>query len=89
MAWWSRRSPQRITLLVHPLKWFVPRLKKIWADAVYRGHELADWCIAQGEWELEVVERAPGVRGFRVQPKRWVVERTFGWLSRNRCLSKD
>lgn len=36
-----------------------------------------------------MVERAPGTRGFSVLPKRWVVERTFGWLSRNRRVSKD
>jgi len=75
--------------LLAGLKYFVPRLKKIWADAAYRGQELADWCIAQGDWDLEVVERTPGVRGFAVQPKWWVVERTFGWLSRNRRMSKD
>ena len=67
----------------------LPRLKKIWADGAYRGQELAAWCEAQGDWDLEVVERTPGVRGFSVQPKRWVVERTFGWLSRNRRMSKD
>jgi putative transposase len=64
-------------------------LKKIWADAAYRGQELAKWCKAEGTWELEVVERAPGMRGFSVQPRRWVVERLFGWLSRSRRLSKD
>lgn len=57
-------------------KYILPRLKKIWADAAYRGKELADWCQAEGAWELEVVERTPGVRGFAVLPKRWVVERT-------------
>ena len=66
------------------LKYFVPRLKKIWADSAYRGKELADWCQAQGDWDLEVVERTPGVRGFTILPKRWIVERTFGWLWRNR-----
>jgi putative transposase len=71
------------------MKFFVPRLKKIWADAAYRGQELADWCKAQGDWELEVVERASGVRGFAVLPKRRIVERTFGWISRNRRMSKD
>jgi len=71
------------------LKYFVPRLKKIWADSAYRGKELADWCQAQGDWDLEVVERTPGVRGFTILPKRWIVERTFGWLSRNRRMSKD
>lgn len=67
----------------------VPRLKKIWADQAYRGQALFDWCKAEGDWELEVVERTPGVRGFSVRPRRWVVERTFGWLSRSRRLSKD
>ena len=38
--------------LLAGLKYFVPRLKKIWADAAYRGKELADWCKAQGDWEL-------------------------------------
>ncbi len=36
-----------------------------------------------------MVERTPGARGFSVVPKRWVVERTFGWISRNRRMSKD
>ncbi len=67
----------------------LPRLKKIWADAAYRGQELAQWCLIQGNWDLEVVERTPGTRGFSVLPRRWVVERTFGWLSRNRRLSKN
>lgn len=39
--------------------------------------------------ELEVVERDKGVSGFRVLPKRWIVERTFEWLRRDRRLSKD
>jgi putative transposase len=64
-------------------------LVKIWADAAYRGQDLAAWCKATGEWDLEVVERTPGARGFSVVPKRWVVERTFGWVSRNRRMSKD
>ena len=64
-------------------------LKKIWADAAYRGQELAEWCQATGEWELEVVERPSGTRGFSVVPRRWVVERTCSWISRNRRMSKD
>jgi putative transposase len=68
---------------------FLPRLTKIWADAAYRGPALAEWC-QQGEgWELEIVTPPPGGRGFTVQPRRWVVERSFAWLSRNRRLAKD
>lgn len=75
--------------LLAGLKYVVPRLKKIWADAAYRGQDLADWCKRVGDWDLEVVQRTPGARGFAVQPNRWVVERTFSWLSRNRRMSKD
>ena len=51
--------------------------RKIWADATYRGQELAAWCQAEGGSYLEVVERPPGTRGFSVLPRRWVVERTL------------
>jgi putative transposase len=40
-------------------------------------------------WRLEIVSRPPGAKGFQLLPKRWVVERTFAWLGRNRRLSKD
>ena len=86
----DKHDTQGARRLLAGLKYCVPRLKKIWADAAYRGQELADWCKAVGDWEFAVVQRtSPGVRGFAVQPKRWVVERTFSWRSRNRRLSKD
>jgi putative transposase len=50
--------------LLAGLKYFVPRLMKIWADQAYEGHELADWCTSTGGWELEVVKRASGIRGW-------------------------
>jgi len=66
-------------------------LKKIWADGAYTGEKLAGWCQEQGEWELEIVERSssPDTEGFVVLPRRWIVERTLGWLMRKRRLSKD
>jgi putative transposase len=67
----------------------VPRLKKIWVDGAYSGKELAKCCEEQGGWELEVVERDREARCFEVVPKRWIVERTFGWLRRDRRLAKD
>src|SRR5260370_40978643 len=42
-----------------------------------------------GDWELEVVKRPFGVRGWSQQPKRWIVERTFAWLLRSRRLVAD
>ena len=42
-----------------------------------------------GGWELEVVKRTPGVRGWSREPRRWIIERTFTWLSRNRRMSKE
>jgi transposase len=75
--------------LLAGLKYFVPRLTKIWADQAYQGHNLADWCRATGDWELEVVKRSSEVRGWSQQPKRWIVERTFAWLLRSRRLVVD
>jgi putative transposase len=75
--------------LLAGLKPLVPRLKKIWADGAYSGKEFAEWCRERGGWELEVVERDREAEGFNVLPKRWIVERTFAWLVRNRRLVKD
>ena len=65
-----------------------PRLAHIWADGGYRGY-LATWVQRTHGWTLAVVKRAPAGQGFVVQPRRWVVERTFGWLGRSRRLRKD
>jgi len=75
--------------LLAGLKPLVPRLKKIWADGAYTSGKLARWCKDYGGWELEVVGRDPEAQGFAVQPRRWVVERTFAWLVRNRRLRID
>jgi len=77
-------------LLLAGLGPLVPRLKKIWADGAYSGKELAEWCEEQGGWELEeVVERGKEAKGFEVLPKRWIVERTLGWLRMDRRLTKN
>ena len=65
-----------------------PRLKLIWADGGYAG-KLIEWVAAFGGWILEIVKRNDNTKGFVVLPRRWVVERTFAWLSRYRRLSKD
>lgn len=67
----------------------MPRLAKVWADANYRAGALAEWITAHARWVLEVVTGRTGQTTFEVQPRRWVVERTFGWFGRYRRLSKD
>jgi len=64
------------------------RLKLIWADGGYAG-ALVDWVQTAVGCVLEIVKRNQDVKGFSVLPRRWVVERTFGWLGRYRRLSKD
>lgn len=65
-----------------------PRLKLIWADGAYGGR-LANWAYLWGGWLIQVVKRTMNSHSFEVLPRRWVVERTLGWLGRNRRLSKD
>lgn len=67
-------------------KYFLPKLKKIWADANYTGDDLAQMCARDG-WELEIVKRPRGK--FEVQPKRWIVERTLAWWLKYRRLEVD
>jgi putative transposase len=75
--------------LLAGLKPFVPRLKKVWADGAYAGEKLAGWLEEQGGWELEIIARDREAKGFEMLPKRWIIERSFSWLIRNRRLSKD
>jgi len=66
-------------------------VKKVWADGAYAGQWVA-WVAglrSRRPVELEIVQRSEGAVGFEVIPKRWIVERTLGWLNRCRRLSKD
>jgi putative transposase len=65
-----------------------PRLQKLWADGGYAG-ALEQWVMQFAGWKLEIVRRREAIAGFEVLPKRWIVERTFAWMSRYRRLSKD
>jgi len=60
----------------------------VWADGGYAGR-LVTWAAAVLALTVTVVKRTDDVRGFVVVPRRWVVERTFGWLSRHRRLVRD
>jgi putative transposase len=68
----------------------VPRLTKVWADSKYHNYALKDWMKHQRPlWDLEVVSRPQGAKGFVLLAKRWVAERTFSWNDRCRRHSKD
>ena len=68
-----------------------PRLRKMWADSKYHNHDLYAHIEhhVDGDWELEIVSRPAGQKGWVLLPKRWVVERTFAWLGRYRINSKE
>jgi transposase len=71
--------------------WY-PRLAKVWADggcADVVDTGLIDYARDDLGIAVEIVRRSDDVRGFAVLPRRWVVERSFGWLTRSRRLARD
>jgi putative transposase len=65
-----------------------PFIKRIFADAGYQGPRVASAAARTGRWIVEVVKRNE-LHKFVVVPKRWIVERTLAWISRNRRLARD
>lgn len=74
-------------LLVEQLKCRQPRLRVVFADGGYAG-QLIEWLANVTGWTLSIVRRT-ATEGFQVLPKRWIVERTFAWLSHCRRHSRD
>ncbi len=66
----------------------LPRLSRVWADGNYDG-PLVEWVKTCWNLDLEIVVKPAEQTGFSVLPRRWVVERTFAWLGKQRRLSKD
>jgi putative transposase len=65
------------------------RLRVLFADSAYGRNGLPAWVKETFGWVLQTVLRPVQAKGFVVLPKRWIVERTFGWLARCRRHSKD
>lgn len=76
-------------LLCQELAGKMPRLEKILGDQGFEGEQFIRTIWENFGWVLEIVKKVLGVSGFQVLPKRWIVERTFGWLVFHRRLVKD
>ena len=66
-----------------------PWLRHVFADGGYAGPKLKKALASIGRWTIEIVKRSDAAKGFKLLPRRWVVERTIAWLNRNRRLAKD
>ena len=66
-----------------------PSLAKAIVDGGYQGENTATQVKQEAGIPLEVVKRSDAAKGFKVLPKRWIVERTFGWLGRCRRIVRD
>jgi len=75
-------------LVLRKMRGSCKKLRRIWLDGGYRGSVLT-WAFDVFRLVLQVVKPPPEQKGFAVLPRRWVVERTFAWLSNHRRLSKD
>jgi transposase len=67
----------------------LPTLERAMADGGYQGAATATAVDKMAGIPLEIVKRSDTAKGFKVIPKRWIVERTIGWLGRCRRLAKD
>ena len=85
----ERNGAQQVLKRVHDTGNQVKRLHTIWLDGGYRGEEFMRLIMDMFRWIVEIVLRPLEKKGFVHLPKRWVVERTFGWLNWCRRLSKD
>lgn len=75
--------------LLGQLRSSFPKLRHIFADGIYRGPKLRTAIAQFGRWTIEIVQHSEQTGRFKPEPKRWVIERTFAWLGRNRRLAKD
>jgi transposase len=76
-------------MVIDAIRRAFPWLRHLFADAAYVGEKLVAALKKLGRWTIEIVRRADAAKGFVLLPRRWVVERTLAWLSRNRRLAKD
>jgi putative transposase len=74
--------------LLRRVKEGLTRWEVVWVDGGFE-HRLEQWVAEHCAFRVEVVKRSDGKKGWELLPKRWVSERTFGWLGRWRALAKE
>lgn len=75
--------------LLTSMRSLFPWLRHVFAAGGYAGEKLPHALRNKGTWTIDIVKRPHGAKGFEVISRRWVIERTLAWLSRNRRLAKD
>ena len=75
-------------LVFRRIRKYFKKLKLVWADGGYAG-KLVEWVNRYHHLVLKIVKRTDGLKGFKVVPKRWIVERTLSWLYKYRRLRSD
>ncbi|WP_442941757.1 IS5 family transposase [Nostoc sp.] len=85
----EQAGAKKVLSKLHQVRARMGRLIQIWVDGGYRGQDFTHWVMDVYRWLWSVVTRSEEHKGFVVMPKRWLVERTFGWFNWCRRLSKD
>jgi transposase len=85
----EREGAKQLLTQVEQERQRFPRLVRIWVDAGFSGVDFAQGIMDNFRWVVEVVSRPEGTQGFVLLPKRWTVERTYGWLHWCRRLNVD
>jgi putative transposase len=75
-------------LLTKPVRRRFPFIAVVFADAGYQGGRVAAAAARSGRWRVDIVSHPRHAQGFVVVAKRWIVERTLAWISRNRRLAR-
>jgi transposase len=81
----SDGAPALLQLIQSSFPW----LRHVFADGGYASPKLKKALASIGRWTIEIVNRSDAAKGFKLLPRRGVVERTIAWLNRNRRLAKD
>ena len=85
----EREGGKRVLTRVKRMGKAVSRLHTVWVDGGFDGNPFLQWVMDVCRWIVQVVLRPEQTKGFVLLKKRWVVERTFGWLMGARRLVRD